>query len=206
MTPPAHRTLTLADVMVLIAMTAVGLASYVLLDGALFGAGRYFFGLFRRPLGPWCSEEVLDLISGVVALLLPLVGGWTLALPVLRFRRPRPSRRRLGRQSGVLACIAATAGMALFAGAVGCLVLLRWSFGSRMVAPTRTWRYAWAGDILLDHLVVSAGLSVVSVWVVQALTGRWRRPADWIDRLGRWLGWLWIAAGLVFLVRTLMRY
>jgi hypothetical protein len=30
---------------------------------------------------------------------------------------------------------------------------------------------------------------------------RWRSSADWVDRLGRFLGGLWIAAALVFSLR-----
>ena len=35
--------------------------------------------------------------------------------------------------------------------------------------------------------------SIAAAWLYLALTGRWRRrPADLIDRVGRWIGWTWI--------------
>ncbi len=62
----------------------------------------------------------------------------------------------------------------------------------------------WFRTPVFDDLVAAAGLSVAVAWMIQALTGPWRRSADWVDRLGRSLGGLWIAAGLVSSIRLLM--
>ena len=45
------------------------------------------------------------------------------------------------------------------------------------------------------------GLAVAAVWVVQFASGRWRKPADWIDCCGRIVGACWIWIGLVWTLR-----
>jgi hypothetical protein len=42
-----------------------------------------------------------------------------------------------------------------------------------------------------------AGFAVAGAWLALALGGRWRPEPSWIDRLGRAVGWLWIAALMV---------
>lgn len=37
------------------------------------------------------------------------------------------------------------------------------------------------------------GFTVAVVWLLLALSGRWRPEKSWIDRLGRLLGVVWIA-------------
>ena len=53
-------------------------------------------------------------------------------------------------------------------------------------------------EFLAGQMVGMAGSAVAAAWLGVALAGRWRRPEDWIDRLGRILGCGWIAAGLVW--------
>jgi hypothetical protein len=200
MSQTANRKLTLADGMILVAMTAFGLSCYLLLDNALFSGQRYFFGLFGQPPGGWDSARVLDRAAAAVSALLLLFGGWTLALPVLRLRQPRPGWRRLNRQAGMTACIAAIAGMALCASIAGCAFLLHWWVDGTAQLPPNY----WFRIPLFDDLVAATGLSVAVAWIIQALSGLWRPSADWVDRLGRSLGGLWIAAGLVFSIRLVM--
>jgi hypothetical protein len=44
-----------------------------------------------------------------------------------------------------------------------------------------------------------AGFVVAGSWISLALAGRWRPERSWIDRLGRWIGWFWIASAVHFL-------
>jgi len=37
------------------------------------------------------------------------------------------------------------------------------------------------------------GCAIVAAWTIQAMSGRWRPSRDWNDRLGRILGYFWIA-------------
>ena len=200
MSQPSARKISLSDLMMLVAMTGLGLSCYVFVDDALFRGQRYIFGLFDRPLGGWDSIRVIERVKGVFGFLLPLLGAWALALPVLRLRKPRPAWRRLNRQPGFTACIAALAGMAFCAGVAGLAVLLRWWVDGQTQLGSRF----WYRTPVLDDLIIYAGVSVAGVWATQIVTGRWRKSADWIDRLGRFLGGLWVAAALVFSTRFML--
>jgi hypothetical protein len=59
----------------------------------------------------------------------------------------------------------------------------------------------WAQKYLSDEVFMSIGVTVAVVWVVQYLSGRWRRSADWIDFMGRIVGAFWILIGLVWALR-----
>src|SRR4051794_493405 len=96
--------------MLLIASSAIGFAAYLAL---LRPAERLlpFEYLVSAPVR-WTPADVIGRGATLTALALCFVGGWTLALPVLRLRRPRPTSRRLAHQPGMTACISALIGMA----------------------------------------------------------------------------------------------
>ncbi len=54
---------------------------------------------------------------------------------------------------------------------------------------------------LSDEVFMHVGLAVAAVWFVHYASDRWRRPADWIDRMGVAVGALWILIGFVWTVR-----
>jgi hypothetical protein len=198
MPKPVTRKLTLSDMMILVAMTGVSLSCYILLDNVLGGGQRFLFGLFEQTAGRWNSAMVVNRAAGVLALMLILFGGWTLALPIMLLRYPRPRWRRLNRQTGMSACVAAMAGMVICAAVASCgLILQLWVDGRAWLSPNSWNRF-------FDGLIVYAGISVAAVWGTQVLTGFWRPSRDWGDRLGRSLGCLWLVAGFVFSVRLLM--
>src|SRR5262249_26791016 len=78
---------TIIDGMILIGATAVGL-----------GLARATWSGFHHGL--------LGLVGFVVAAIYGMLAPWASALLVIRLRRPRPPRRRLGRQPGYIACAA----------------------------------------------------------------------------------------------------
>jgi len=53
-------------------------------------------------------------------------------------------------------------------------------------------------------MIIYPGVSVAAVWATQILAGRRRKSADLVDRLGRFLGGLWIAAAVVFCTRSML--
>ena len=65
---------------------------------------------------------------------------------------------------------------------------------------------SWACEFLALQMMGMAGLAVAAAWLGVALAGRWRRPEDWIDRLGRILGWGWIGAGFVWALGAYYHY
>jgi hypothetical protein len=192
--------LSLADVMILVATTGISSSIYILLDNGLFSGQRYLFGIFR---GPPATSNMLEMISRAafaLSMLLVLFGGWTLVLPVLPLRNYRSRWRRLSRQPGISACIAAGAGMVFWA-AVACVTLgLRhWVENSPGLPPA-----FWIRSPAFDGLIVCAGTSVAAVWIVQIVTGRWHPNANGFDRLGRGLGLLWVAVAATFAGRLLL--
>src|SRR4051794_4601114 len=93
MTDSNRRRFTVTDGMVLIAATAVGLASaraLARLDETTFGPDRIW------------SDAVGSAYSVAFCLCL----AWSFALPLLRLRQPRPRFRDLFRQHGFAACVA----------------------------------------------------------------------------------------------------
>ena len=123
----------------------------------------------------------------------------TLALLVIRMRRPRPAWRRLAYQPGATAC----AGVALVLACQSFLILVGIGLkpnpgddlrrlGGRPLPP-RT------GGIIRGSTGV--GLAVIGSWLVLAWGRRWRAEASWVDRAGRLIGACWIA--LFVIQRTL---
>ncbi len=184
-TAPARR-FTLLDGMIGVAATAVALPGTRRLWEALEGpvadlpveiAGGVARGMIRE--------------VGAVLLILsvPAAAAWTVALIPLRMKRPRPPRRRLVRQPGLVATVAASITLAtsgLVAAAVGAM-------GNR--APGGN-SFFWLNDRPTSYLVLVPGLAgaaVLGSWLTLIVGGRWRAEPSWPDRLGRLLGLYWIA-------------
>ena len=129
-----------------------------------------------------------------------LTAGLGLSILMIRRDRPtptrpsRPGRRRLG--PGRVAALIATGWLAF-----GTVVALRAMLidphvpeppnpfvPPASVAPHPCW------PSILGAIPLGLGEAIAAAWIFLALTGRWRRePADPLERLGRWLGWAWIA-------------
>jgi hypothetical protein len=193
------RRFLLSDAIVLVAATAAGLAvvkpyheTMALLDWAppIESAGA-FSGWIK---GLW----------GCLVLIAPVVMAWTLAILVLRLRRPRERWRRLVRQPGLVAGLMAA-------------VVLGWRFvgfatmcvrvNGRTSLSILTVRHGslsglWGGwpqrnllfetDHFLDTMA-TIGVAVAASWMLLLASRRRCSEPSWIDRTGRALGWFWIA-------------
>ncbi len=198
MSRPASPRFTLADLMILIFATGFGLGCYVLLDDSLLGGQRFVFGIFQSPPKGWSPFLIVDRVAGGFALAVTVFGGWTIAVPALTLRRPRHQRRRMIRGPGLTACIAATAGLAACVGAAGlAFTFQRWFNGLT--------RFYQSLGLLIDDVFILAGIAVAGAWAAQLASGRWRPTRDGFDRIGRFLGGLWMASGLVSAVRQLLQ-
>jgi hypothetical protein len=183
MSASPKRRFTLIDAMILIAATALGLA----LD--LWMRRKPVFS--RVPHTAWLSSLYYALepwlsTGGCVALF------WTLAVLPLRLRKPRPTRRRLWRQPGVIACSAA--GLAALLSVVS-------SIPEGLGPPNlgEDWSF-WYGLAVAATASGANGPAIAVAWTVLTLSGAWRAEASWIDRLGRGLGVIWFllfVAGVV---------
>jgi hypothetical protein len=180
--------------MVLIAATAAGLAAGRTLAGDYMQTSR-----LRLTTIPLARTDNLG-GAGIAAMCLVL--SWTIALFLLRLRRPRPDRVALFRQPG----FAAGASVALIA------VILALNFGVTVVhqvypvgyrfrdLPLYSMFYwSFVGTIYENGLMF--GPSVAAAWLVLAGAGCWKPEPSWIDRAGRALGGFWIVAtfGIKFL-------
>jgi hypothetical protein len=140
---------------------------------AAFGLG-YMVAL---ALWPW------SLVNGGSAVALPIT--WTLV--ALRVVGPRPSRRRRFDPPGLAACLAVSAAS----------LLNGWS------ALDVTFKNASVPSDLFSAMALRVveplplAAAVAATWSLLLLNRRWRPERSWIDRLGRFLGFYWLAAGLV---------
>jgi hypothetical protein len=196
MSPFQSRRMSLLDAILLVGSAAVGLGIFELVHRTLFKGWIWIADRGVPNIQSWSTLEALVTCSGITTFLLPVVAPWTFLLILLRTRSPRPSWRRIWRQPGMAACLVAvfawlwTVVALLFAMNVGNVALSR-----RAITPAQ-----WAQKYLSDEVFMYVGLAVASVWIVQCMSGRWRRSADWIDLMGRVVGLLGIVIGLVWML------
>lgn len=200
--PQRHKRLsrpfTILDAMTLVAASAVGF-----MNVRFYTTGLLEFELIMRSTVPrLCLTVYLYLLA---ALPLPLV--WSLAGFLLGLRRPRPSYRRLIRQPGFIACVAVS--LVITIRVTGFLTLLLRTalknltllnldsyeaftipFTRLSKGPILTFA-AYAGPFF-STTAFGASAAVASAWLLLYASGRWRSEANWLDRMGRLLGWFWI--------------
>ena len=186
----SDRSFGVVDAAVLVVVLAVGFASYRVCKEQWAGMRAIPFS--RQP-DEWPTELIDAMMTWVPLWLTPA----TVALLGLRCRQPRPRLRRLARQPGFVASVAASS---VFA--VGGLLI----FLVLAVRLLPTWRFDYwrafywplffrcAFDLRLPNLM---GAAVAGTWLILILSGRWHPAKSWLDRLGRILGCCWIALFLI---------
>jgi hypothetical protein len=189
MSKPERRRVTLFDVMALIAATAFGLwlTQFGWPRNAANLAGVMVF--MPTPSG-YPSKTWMLPVAERIAPILPCLAAWTGAFLASRLHAPRPRRRRLVLQPGLVGAVAV-----LFVLILESILLV----GSARIdgrfgwsTPTRVAEFATNGVVLLAH---HAGWAVAVSWLTLALIGRWRPEPSWVDRWGRLLGCTWIFVG-----------
>jgi hypothetical protein len=193
MSAPERRPITLFDLMILAAATALGLSL------VRFGWPRKVAGawIFTWPLSPsnaggYPSKIWVLPIAERAAPFLPCLAAWTGAFLVTRLRGPRPRRRRLLRQPGLVAAVAA---LSILAIEWMLLIGSAWFDGRfNFMSPLRINEFVANGVVLLAH---HAGWAVLVSWLTLVLIGQWHPERSWVDRWGRVLGCTWILVGPV---------
>ncbi len=168
--------------MILVGATAVGVWH---VQNEVGDQGR--FPLFEgfHPFLLWMFAEEW------ARLLWPSLVCWTVALLVIRLRSPRP--RRLFARPGMVAC--STVVLILLVEAIW-LPMLLWVMARHGVGdelPMIVMRCYSNGVPIL-------GLGVIVAWSTLLVNRRWCPEPSGIDRLGRVVGCLWIAATLATLM------
>ncbi|MBX6311366.1 MAG: hypothetical protein IRY99_00355 [Isosphaeraceae bacterium] len=131
-----------------------------------------------------------------VALAVPMLAFWTLAILVLRLRRPRPALHRLARQPGALACGAASLVWLVRWGLLLGIAAMRGPAAPALVGWGNSGSAPWWSHALYRGAAACAA-AVAGAWLA-AVWGGWRRTEPgWIDRLGQLLGLAWIAFFLI---------
>lgn len=176
--------------MVLIAATAIALVPIRYVTGFSFPGEAVHTA--------WTFESVWSIILGSQWILTPLLVTWSLALWILRLRRPRPRLRRLFRQPGMAATTVVLLSVVL--------LLFRFLALCAVAFLEDPNLFARAGEgLTLDVLFVFSKQytselcdALLAVWLVLWLAGAWRSERSWIDRAGRTLGVLGVVYGLLF--------
>jgi hypothetical protein len=185
----AKRAFTLIDAMIVIAASALSL---VMIRDYL--NDERVLRILSAP-DVWSISQIWIRGCVYVGVLAPLAVSLSLALFILRLRRPRPEMRRLLRQPGMVASTATVI--------AGCLFVLKFLLSYYLGAPNRPiwtqplyqlWmtRLPWSGEV------------AAAAWILLWLSGNWHSEASWIDRAGRALGVYWIVTGIFF--NFILRY
>ncbi len=181
-----RRGFRVLDAMMLVAATALGCGWM----SAICGDDDGFYDLWRGVVCDWPSYDILTTVGEksleLALVTIPFIAMGTLALIPIRFVGSRPRFHRLACQPGLIA--AGASGVAILVMGLPTLVAgLTAGANSNLVLRmpvTFTVSVAMAG-----------GLAVLVSWMTLLVTGRWRAEPSWIDRLGRSMGFFWIAIG-----------
>ncbi|WP_406694691.1 hypothetical protein V5E97_26915 [Singulisphaera sp. Ch08] len=185
----AGRRFGVADGMILVVATAIGLA-----------ASRAYapdLKVIWVTVSPWPDEgPSISLFTEIFIslesfLILPWLASWTVACLLLQWRVARPPRRRIVRQPGMMACLVATVVIGLTV-PVGLTVwvMTEPDNGLHLYRISRT----------LIFSSVHVGAAVAWCWVTMALGRQWRPEPTWLDRSGRILGSIWIAISITSII------
>jgi hypothetical protein len=194
--------MTLLDAILLIGSAAIGMGGFMLAYRTWFEGWIWVLNRGLPDPRTWRAMDVIVACSDTVVFLIPLVAPWTLLLIMLRLRAPRPSWRRIWRQPGMAACVAAVVGWCWSGlGLLFAFNAVRLASAQRAIKPEE-----WVQKYFSDEVFMYVGLAVASVWIVQILGGQWRPSTDWIDQMGRLVGVLWIVIGLVWTMREYLEF
>jgi hypothetical protein len=183
MREPMRDVPTLADVMVLVAATALGLSITRV-------HGWPTLNMFLNPSAPWFTSWA-DAIETLMGNYLALPLAWTIGLAFLPAcdwgrRSYRGPRRAVPYTSVfIFACVFSTTvlnHLELYAAYMfdSCDNYLRY-FSPSVFMEFGKWN----------------GLVVAAVWLALAINGQWSAKKDWVERAGALAGGLWIAVSIV---------
>jgi hypothetical protein len=188
------RRFGLADLMILVVGTAVGLAPLKTNWNALKDPQIW-------PLRGWgvAAYEKTNLFLACVS---PMLLSLTIASLVLAARRPRLPLGRMARRPGFVLCLAPLAG---FAHAATITLAGYLEYRQGLDPQARQYDDIWVGGQYLARVTgpQNAGMATLGAWVAVVCCGLPWRAADWRDRLGRVMGAGWLVLLLATYARDL---
>jgi hypothetical protein len=171
---PRER-LTIADTLVLVAVTALGLLGVRF----AFKLGLLDKEIFRNSPPGRMSIESLIIFGG------PVLVAWTLAVLILSLWQSWPSLRHVARCPGFIACVMVV--VALVDRGTYCAIRVATDGG-----PINSRISLHLANSLLT-LPEFVGLLISGAWLALVLSGKWRRRPTGVDRVGCLLGLCWLA-------------
>ena len=167
MLPTERRRITLLDVMVLAAATAIGLSSVQIGGPMQVDSAKIFTWRVVPGPGGYATKTWIVPYAERVVPFLPCLAAWTGAFLVTRLREPRPRWRRLTVQPGFVAAVAVLAVLAIEAPMLFWGARIDGRFG--WSSPDRVAGFVQNGVVLLAH---HAGWAVAVSWLMLAISGR----------------------------------
>ena len=177
------RKFGLWDAMVLVAATAVGLAVFPHAFGDL---STYAIRLLKlvsnlsAPQRDWRdgTVSIYYIFAQFAGLLLPFCSAWSLALILLRLRKPRPALRQIAVQPGEVACGSALLATVFFSILVGFILVI--GPPALLEPDTDSWALHRTLLILVGPPLI--GFTVLGAWSTLLLGGHFRTEPSWMDR------------------------
>jgi hypothetical protein len=189
---PQPRRFLLVDALILTAATAVGIV------GTRHVWNRWGYAWFWNLQDGWSPVATFQRLPTLLALLVPMLAAWTLAILVARMIPPRPPLRRIALQPGATACgVAALVAAVETIGRAASLAYFEHSKGYLGATWNAFGFAAWFHTAVLLSILDTVGFGTVSTWVVLVLSRRLSPERSWIDRVGRVLGAFWVVAALL---------
>lgn len=170
-----RRPLRLIDLMALVAAVALTLVSP--------GVMRTIIG--ASSLHSWDRRQYVGHLSALVMI------WWTIALVPLLLSGAR-SRHASRNYGGAAILASATAVLLLVVRQAPVVILLSWTVGR---SPSGLFNPRLFD--VLEHASDASSAAVVAAWMVLALSGAGRRPANWLERVGCVVGGTWIVLGIL---------
>ncbi len=183
MSDATRRRFTIAEMLLLVVVTAIGLA------GARFGAA--LLDLEEVISGDAPGRAYFEQLYVFGA---PLIVAWSLAVLILSLRKPRPALRHIAGRPGFVACAAIL--LAFVERSIYFAVLVVHDNSRAAVA-------VWYPNTVIT-LSGHAGLMIIGAWLALRLGRRWRPGPTWVDRLGCVLGLCWVLMFVSFEIYWLM--
>jgi hypothetical protein len=142
---------------------------------------------FHTPEGGWTWRGIPDVAAFLSWPLNVILAPCTIAVLLLRLRKPHPPWRRLGRQPGAVGVLLGSMGVTVTALAATVL------FGVFATAAGDFQSVFYVSGGIVSSMVAAL---ILGGWIAMALGGAWRRSAGWLDRIGRIVSVTWIVAGI----------
>lgn len=188
------RPFRITDGMILVAATAVGLATSKWITPPSRRISMSKFAERVNELGDLTIAAFETVVHYAIFPALPTLAAWSTACFFLHFSKDRPPIRRLLRRPGFVA--------SLISCVMVVILLLFWSVG--MLAH---WKMvtSWSFGISMFS-ILSLGLTpgIGCCWMYMWLVGSWRPVPTWLDRLERSLGVVWLVSTAIFVLSVVV--